>query len=86
LFTAFIKFCYVVCMTVDGVNRFIGRFEIVTTNNYNTIAVSTLYNSVEHTVFCSQSVTRRFLVTAPTLAVPLPPAKYSLHTLLYRTE
>jgi hypothetical protein len=31
-------------------NKFIVRLEVVTTNNYNTIAISTLYNSPEHTV------------------------------------
>jgi hypothetical protein len=35
----------------------------------------TFYNSLEHTVKCSQYVTRRILVTAPTIAVPLPPAQ-----------
>jgi hypothetical protein len=55
-----------VCVTIDGV-------WIVTTNNYNTIAISTLYSSLEHTVYCSQSISRRFLVTAPTKAISLPP-------------
>jgi hypothetical protein len=32
------------------VNRFINHVQVVTTNNYNTIAISTLYSSLEHTV------------------------------------
>jgi hypothetical protein len=56
-------------------NRFIDSLHVVTTNKYNTIAISTLYLSLEHTVSCSQSVTRRFLVTALTVASPLPPAQ-----------
>jgi hypothetical protein len=51
---------------------FIDHLQIASTNNYNTIAISTLYSSIEHTLQCSQSVTRRFLVTAPTMAIPLP--------------
>jgi hypothetical protein len=45
------------------------------TNNYNSIAISTLYSSLDHTVSCSQFVTRRFLVTALTVAIPLPSAQ-----------
>jgi hypothetical protein len=51
------------------VNRFY-CLQVITKNNYNTIAISTLYSSLEHTVQCSQSVTRRFLVTAPAMAIP----------------
>jgi hypothetical protein len=62
-------------------NRFIDYLQVITTNNYNTIAISTIYNSLEHTVKCSQSVTRRFLVTAPTMTIPLLPAQVlSSHT------
>jgi hypothetical protein len=57
------------------VNRFIDHLQVVTTNNYNTIAISTIYSSLEHTVQCSQSVIRRFLVTAPTMAISLAPAQ-----------
>jgi hypothetical protein len=57
------------------VNIFNDHLQVVTTKSHNTIAISTLYSSVEHTVQCSQSVTRRFLVTAPTMAIPLPPAQ-----------
>jgi hypothetical protein len=52
-------------------NRFIDNLQVVTTNNYNTIAISTIYISLEHILLCSQSVTRRFLATAPTTAIPL---------------
>jgi hypothetical protein len=54
-------------------NRFIDNLQVVTTNNYNTIVISTLYISLGHTVKCSQVVTRRFLLTAPTMTIPLPP-------------
>jgi hypothetical protein len=57
------------------VNRFIDHLQVVTTNSNNTIPTSTLYIALEHTVYCSQCVTRRFLVTAPTMAIPLPPAQ-----------
>jgi hypothetical protein len=57
------------------VNRFSDHLQVVTTNNYNTIAISPLYSSLQHTFYCSQSVTRRFLVTAPTMVIPLPPAQ-----------
>jgi hypothetical protein len=56
-------------------NRVIDQLQVVSTNNYNTIIISTLYSSLEHRVYCSQSVTRHFLLTAPTLAIPLPPAQ-----------
>jgi hypothetical protein len=36
---------------------------------------STLYSSLEHTDYYSQFTTRRFLVTAPTMDIPLPPAQ-----------
>jgi hypothetical protein len=55
-------------MGFGSVNIFIDHLQVVTTNNYNTIALSTLYSSLEHTV-----VTRRLLVTAPTIAILLPP-------------
>jgi hypothetical protein len=32
------------------VNEFADHLQDVTTNNYNTIAISTLYSSLEHTV------------------------------------
>jgi hypothetical protein len=57
------------------VNRFIDHLEVITTNNYNSIGISTLYSSLEHTVLSSQSVTIRFLVMAPTVAIPVPPAQ-----------
>jgi hypothetical protein len=60
------------------VNVFIDHLQVVTTNNYNTIAVSTLYSSLQHTVWCSESVTGRFLVTAPTMPTSLPPVHNSL--------
>jgi hypothetical protein len=75
-------------------NEFIGHLQLVTTNNYNTTAISTLYSSLEHTVECSQSDTRRFLATAPTMAILLPlapvlssqtPAQNSLSTDLVRS-
>jgi hypothetical protein len=56
------------------VNRFIEHLQVVTTNNYNTIVISTLYSSLGNT--CVLSVTRYFLLPAPTLAIPLPPAKF----------
>jgi hypothetical protein len=70
-------------VTIDGV--WIGEWiyyhlHVVTTNNYNTIAIYTHYSSLEHTVQCSQSVTRRFLVTAPTMAISLPPGSSPLFT------
>jgi hypothetical protein len=49
-----------------GLLRFIDHLQVVTTTNYNTTAISTLCSSVQHTVYCSQSVTRCFLVTALT--------------------
>jgi hypothetical protein len=53
------------------VNRFNDYLQVVTTNNYNTVAISVFYSSLEHTIKCSQSVTRHFLVTAPTMVIPL---------------
>jgi hypothetical protein len=53
------------------VNRFIDHLKVVNANNYNTIAISTLYSLLKHTVYCYQTVTRRFLVTAPAMAIPL---------------
>jgi hypothetical protein len=40
-------------MVIDGVILLIGfidHLEVVTTNNYNTIAISTIYSSLEQTV------------------------------------
>jgi hypothetical protein len=40
-------------ITIDGVwmvNRFIDHPQIVATNNYNTIAISTLYSLLDHTL------------------------------------
>jgi hypothetical protein len=62
------------------VHSFIDHLQVVTTNNYYTIAISTLYSSLEHTVYYSHSVTRRFLLTAPTMAIPLPPGSSPLFT------
>jgi hypothetical protein len=53
-------------------NRFIAQFQVVTTNNYNTIVIYTLCNSIDHTVYVPQSATRHFLATVPTIAIPLP--------------
>jgi hypothetical protein len=41
-------------------------------DNYNTIAISTLYSSLQ---LCSQSVTRRFMAKAPKTAIRLPLAQ-----------
>jgi hypothetical protein len=46
----------------------IHRLQVVTTNNYNIVAICTLYSSLQHSLQCSQSVTRHFLITAPTIA------------------
>jgi hypothetical protein len=62
------------------VNRFSDYLHIVTTINYNTITISILYSSVEHTIQRFQSATRRFLVTAPTMTIPLSPGSSSLFT------
>jgi hypothetical protein len=35
---------------------FIDHIQVITTNNYNNIAISTLYSSLQQTVSCSQSV------------------------------
>jgi hypothetical protein len=48
------------------VNGFIGHLQAVTTNDYNSNAVFRV-----HTVWGSQCVTRRFLVTAETVGIPL---------------
>jgi hypothetical protein len=63
-----------------SVNRFIDRLNVVTTNDYKIIAVSTIYNSLVHTDKCSQSVTTCFLVMDPTMANPLPPGSNPLFT------
>jgi hypothetical protein len=48
------------------VNRFIGHLQVVTTNNYNTIAISTLHKSIHAKSFPACRVfTTHFLVTAP---------------------
>jgi hypothetical protein len=54
------------------VNRFIDHLQVITTYNYNNIAIYTLCSSLEHTVWCSHSVTRYFLLTVPTMAILLP--------------
>jgi hypothetical protein len=39
-------------VTIDGFwigDGFIDHIQVVTTNNYNTVAISTLYSSLEHT-------------------------------------
>jgi hypothetical protein len=65
------------------IGRYFDHLHVVTTNNYSTVAISKIYNLLEHTVKCSQSVTRRFLVTAPSLAIPLSQAQdLSSQTLL----
>jgi hypothetical protein len=51
------------------VSRFIDHSHVITTNNYNFIATSTLYNSLKHTVQYSQSVTRCFLAAAQTTVI-----------------
>jgi hypothetical protein len=58
------------------VNGFTDHLQVITTNNYNTIVISTLYSSPEHTVLCSQSITRRSLLMAPAVAIPLPLAQF----------
>jgi hypothetical protein len=37
---------------------FIDHLQVATTNNYNTITDLHTYSSLEHTVYCSQSVTK----------------------------
>jgi hypothetical protein len=54
------------------VNRFTDHFEVVTTNNYKAIAISTPYKPLAHTK-SSQSGIGCFLVTASTMAIPLNP-------------
>jgi hypothetical protein len=44
------------------------------------LLISTLYSSLEHTAYFSQSVTTRFLVTASTMPIPLPRAQNPLFT------
>jgi hypothetical protein len=63
----------------------VGHLQVVTSSNCNTIAIYTFYSSLEHTVWCSRSVTRCFLVKAPTVVIPLPPGSSPLHRLPYRT-
>jgi hypothetical protein len=67
------------------VNSFLDRLQVLTTNIYNTITTSTLYSSLEHIVWCSQSATRRFPVTASTVLFLCLLLKSSLHRLQYRT-
>jgi hypothetical protein len=60
-------------VTIDGVwIEYIDHLQVITTNNYNTVAISILYSSLMHPVWCSQAVNRRFLVMASTVAIPLP--------------
>jgi hypothetical protein len=59
-------------MAFGLVNKFIDQLPVVTTNNYNTIAISAHYNSLERRVYCSQPATRHFLVTASIMVIPLP--------------
>jgi hypothetical protein len=54
--------------------------QLVTTSNYNTIVdVHNLQLATAHAK-SSQSVTKRFLVTAPTMAIPLPPGSSPFFT------
>jgi hypothetical protein len=71
------------CVTIDGVR--IGEcindhIQVETINNDNTTAISTLYVSLDYKVWGSQYVTRRFLVTAPAMAIPLPPGSSPVFT------
>jgi hypothetical protein len=50
---------------------------IADTNNYNTIAISTLHSPLDHTFYCPH---RRFLVTATTMLIPLPPGSSPFFT------
>jgi hypothetical protein len=47
-------YCHMSCIWLQSgfglVNRLIDYLHVVTTNNYNTIAISTLYSSLENTV------------------------------------
>jgi hypothetical protein len=55
------------------VNGFLDHLQVVTTNKYSIVTIFTLYSSLENTnYFFFQSVTRGFLVTAPTVAIHLP--------------
>jgi hypothetical protein len=48
-----LSFAIVICVTIDGVglvNRYTDHPQDVTTSNYKTIAISTLYSSLGHTV------------------------------------
>jgi hypothetical protein len=69
-------------VTTDGVwiGEYIYHLQVVTTNKYNTVAISTLQFTRAHNSLVFQSVTRRFLVTAPTMAIPLPPGSSPLFT------
>jgi hypothetical protein len=58
---------------------FIDHLQVVTTNNYNTIADIHTLKSLQHTLACSV-FTRRFLVTALTMAIPLLPCSSPLWT------
>jgi hypothetical protein len=53
------SYCHVYgcdCRRCFGLNiGFIDRLQVLTTNNYNTIAISTLYNSLEPTLSLFQS-------------------------------
>jgi hypothetical protein len=57
------------------VDTLIDFLQVVTTNNYNTIAFShfKFYYNTQSGVL--SKVTCRFLVTALTMAIPLPPAQ-----------
>jgi hypothetical protein len=57
-----------VWVTIDGGLNWI--LDLLTT--YRSNLHITFYSSLEHTVQCSQPVTRRFLVMAATMAIPLP--------------
>jgi hypothetical protein len=54
---------------------FINHLQVVTRNNYNITTISTLYSSLEHILWCSQSVTRRFLAMAPTIIITRAPVQ-----------
>jgi hypothetical protein len=58
------------------VNRFIDDLQVVTTNNYNTVTISTFYKSLHAKSSPACNVlTRRFLVTASSSGV------FQLHAL-----
>jgi type III secretory pathway component EscT len=55
--TTFDTSCHIVCvwpqMGFGLVNRFTDQLQVITTNKYNTINISTLYSSLEHSLVFS---------------------------------